>query len=57
MNVALIGTGLMGRPMALRLLAAGHRLTVFNRTRSKAAELAAHGAVVADRPAASPSSK
>ncbi|MFP5286629.1 MAG: NAD(P)-dependent oxidoreductase, partial [Thermoanaerobaculia bacterium] len=36
-----------GRPMAERLLAAGHELTVYNRTREKAEALAASGASVA----------
>ncbi len=40
----------MGAPMARRLLAAGHSLTVWNRTRAKAEALAADGARVADTP-------
>jgi len=48
MKIAWIGTGLMGRPMAERLLAAGHEVTVWNRTREKAEALAGAGAVVAD---------
>lgn len=48
MRIAWIGTGLMGRPMAERLLAAGHEVTVYNRTREKAEALAASGASVAD---------
>lgn len=47
MRIAWIGTGLMGRPMAERLLAAGHEVTVYNRTREKAEALAASGASVA----------
>ena len=35
-KVAFIGLGVMGGPMAGHLLAAGHQLTVFNRTRSRA---------------------
>jgi 2-hydroxy-3-oxopropionate reductase len=46
-SIALLGTGLMGLPMARRLLAAGHRLTVWNRDPSKAAPLANEGARVA----------
>jgi 3-hydroxyisobutyrate dehydrogenase len=38
----------MGRPMALNLVKAGFKLTVFNRTRSKTEPLAAAGADVAD---------
>jgi 3-hydroxyisobutyrate dehydrogenase-like beta-hydroxyacid dehydrogenase len=52
MNVAFIGLGRMGSAMARNLLRAGHRLTVYNRTRSKADPLAAEGAVLADSPAA-----
>lgn len=47
MDIALIGTGLMGGPMAERLLAAGHDLTVYNRTRDKALALREQGATVA----------
>src|SRR5690606_855240 len=49
-SLCLLGCGLMGAPMARRLLAAGHSLTVWNRTRAKAEALAAHGARVADTP-------
>ena len=52
MKVALLGTGLMGTPMARRLLAAGHELTVFNRTAEKAKQLASDGARVAATPSA-----
>jgi len=47
-TIALLGTGLMGAPMARRLIAAGARLSVWNRSRQKAEPLAADGAVVAD---------
>ena len=40
MKVGLIGLGNMGIPMAANLLVAGHRVTVYNRTKSKADELA-----------------
>jgi 3-hydroxyisobutyrate dehydrogenase len=46
-----IGTGRMGYPMAERLLRAGHRLRVWNRTRAKAEPLAALGATLCDGPA------
>lgn len=52
MNVGFLGLGNMGRPMAANLMAAGHRLTVYNRTRSRADDLAANGAEVAETPAA-----
>src|SRR5687767_15179964 len=41
MHLGFIGLGQMGRPMAERLKAAGHRLKVYNRTRS-APEIAAN---------------
>ncbi len=47
-KVALLGTGLMGFPMARNLASAGIPLTVWNRTRAKAEPLEAHGAAVAD---------
>ncbi len=49
-QIAFLGTGLMGGPMATNLLKAGFSVTVWNRTRSKAEALEAHGAVVADTP-------
>ncbi|HEX7967636.1 MAG TPA: NAD(P)-dependent oxidoreductase [Stellaceae bacterium] len=51
MEVGLIGLGHMGLPMARRLLKAGHRVIVYNRTRSKAEALASEGAQIAERPA------
>jgi 3-hydroxyisobutyrate dehydrogenase-like beta-hydroxyacid dehydrogenase len=51
LHVAVVGLGKMGEPIARRLLAAGHDLTVWNRTREKASPLAEQGAHVADRPA------
>jgi 3-hydroxyisobutyrate dehydrogenase-like beta-hydroxyacid dehydrogenase len=35
-KVAFLGLGVMGQPMAAHLLAAGHQVTVYNRTMSKA---------------------
>ena len=49
-KIGFIGLGLMGRPMALNLLKAGHHLTVWNRTASRAQELVAAGAVLAKNP-------
>ncbi len=49
-TLAFLGIGLMGKPMATRLLQAGYPLTAWNRTRSKADALAAFGARVADTP-------
>lgn len=48
--VALLGTGIMGEPMARRLLGAGLSLRVWNRTASKAEPLAEAGATVAASP-------
>ncbi|HZP45510.1 MAG TPA: NAD(P)-dependent oxidoreductase [Candidatus Binataceae bacterium] len=49
--IGFIGTGQMGLPMALNLLAAGFELKVWNRTPSKADELIAKGAQRASSPA------
>jgi len=48
--IGFIGTGIMGRSMAGHLLAAGHPLHVFNRTRSKAEPLVERGACWHDAP-------
>lgn len=50
LRIALLGCGLMGQPMARRLLAAGHEVYAWNRTFSKAQALAADGAVACDTP-------
>ncbi|AYZ65509.1 NAD(P)-dependent oxidoreductase [Burkholderia multivorans] len=52
MEVGFCGPGLMGAPMIRHLLAAGHRVGVWNRTRAKSEALAADGARVADTPRA-----
>lgn len=44
--IAFLGIGLMGKPMASRLLQAGYKVTAWNRTRSKADELVPLGAMV-----------
>jgi 3-hydroxyisobutyrate dehydrogenase-like beta-hydroxyacid dehydrogenase len=49
-KIGLIGLGLMGRPMGMNLLKAGHSLTVWNRTASRADELVAAGATLAKSP-------
>jgi 3-hydroxyisobutyrate dehydrogenase-like beta-hydroxyacid dehydrogenase len=51
-TVGWIGTGRMGYQLVLRLLSAGYQVTACNRTRAKAEPLAAHGAAIADSPAA-----
>jgi 3-hydroxyisobutyrate dehydrogenase len=51
-RLGFIGVGLMGKPMCLRLLAAGYALTVWNRSRDKLPPVTAKGARAADSPAA-----
>ena len=51
MKVAFLGLGKMGLAMSARLLEAGHRLTVWNRTPQRAQPLVAAGAVRAATPA------
>jgi len=50
-RVGVIGLGLMGRPMAERLVAAGHRVVVHNRSRGAVDALVAAGATAAASPA------
>lgn len=50
MKVSFLGTGLMGRPMAERLLRAGYDLYVYNRTISKTEPLKEKGASVIANP-------
>jgi 3-hydroxyisobutyrate dehydrogenase len=50
-SVAVLGTGIMGAPMARNLARAGLEVRVWNRTRSRAEPLAEDGAAVADSPA------
>ena len=49
--IAFIGVGLMGRGMARSLIRRGHTVCIYNRTRSKAEEVAELGGTVADTPA------
>jgi 3-hydroxyisobutyrate dehydrogenase-like beta-hydroxyacid dehydrogenase len=50
-KLGFVGLGIMGRPMARNLMRAGYELVLYNRTRSKAEELAAElGAKVAEIP-------
>ena len=51
LQVGFIGLGVMGRSMAGHLLAAGHRLAVYTRTRASAEGLLAAGARWAETPA------
>ncbi len=53
MNVGFIGLGVMGYPMAGHLQAAGHSVTVFNRSRERAVDwVREHGGDLAVTPAA-----
>ena len=52
MQVGFIGIGRMGSGMAANLLAAGHTLTVYNRSPAKAQPLVDKGAALADTPGA-----
>ena len=51
-KLGFIGIGYMGRPIAQRLLAAGFRLTAYDRHRTKAEELIQYGGTVAESVAA-----
>lgn len=51
-TIGFIGLGVMGLPMATRLLNAGYSLRVYNRTKEKAQSLIAKGTVWCDSPAA-----
>jgi 3-hydroxyisobutyrate dehydrogenase len=50
-RVAVLGTGVMGAPMARNLLKAGFQVRVWNRTPDKARVVAAEGAELAETPA------
>ncbi len=50
-NIGFIGLGVMGKPMAKHLIAAGYHLTVHNRSRGAVDELVAAGAIAAASPA------
>ena len=51
MKLGYIGIGLMGKPMVLRLLVAGHEVTVWNRSKEKLALVLEKGAKAAGSPA------
>jgi 2-hydroxy-3-oxopropionate reductase len=50
MRIGFVGLGIMGKPMAKNLLAAGHHVVVSSRNPATAAELSASGATTADSP-------
>ena len=51
MRIGFLGLGKMGTPMALRLLAAGHELSVWNRSEERTKPLIHEGAIAAATPA------
>jgi len=51
LRIGFIGLGNMGTPMALRLMAAGHELSVWNRTEERTKPLLREGAIAAATPA------
>ncbi|HEX4756659.1 MAG TPA: NAD(P)-binding domain-containing protein [Terracidiphilus sp.] len=51
MKVGFLGLGNMGTPMALRLLVAGHELSVWNRSEERIKPLIREGAIAAGTPA------
>jgi 3-hydroxyisobutyrate dehydrogenase-like beta-hydroxyacid dehydrogenase len=51
MRIGFLGTGNMGTQMAMRLIAAGHELAVWNRTEGRAEPLIREGAIAAATPA------
>ena len=51
-NIAFIGIGIMGSPMAQNLLKAGYSVAVYTRTKSKAQSVIEAGGLWADSPAA-----
>ena len=51
MRVGFLGTGNMGTPMGMRLIAAGHELSVWNRSEGRAKPLIHEGAIAAGTPA------
>lgn len=50
-KIGFIGTGVMGASIVMHLLNAGHDVTIYTRTKSKAADLIAAGAKWAETPA------
>ncbi len=50
MNIGIIGIGFLGKAVAIRLLNTGHKVIVYNRTKSKTDSLKNLGAIVANTP-------
>lgn len=51
MKIGFLGTGLMGEPMAEKILKANHQVIAYNRTKSKLEPLKTAGAEIAESPA------
>lgn len=51
MRIGFLGTGVMGTPIGLRLIAAGHELAVWNRSEGRTKPLIHEGAIAAGTPA------
>jgi 3-hydroxyisobutyrate dehydrogenase-like beta-hydroxyacid dehydrogenase len=51
MNIGYVGIGIMGKPMALNLLRAGHALFIYNRTPAKCEDLVGQGATLCENAA------
>jgi 3-hydroxyisobutyrate dehydrogenase len=49
-KIGVIGTGLMGAPMTLRLMSSGHRVWIYNRTQSRLKHLELAGAIPCNTP-------
>lgn len=49
-EIGIIGTGILGTAVGIRLLKSGFNLTVYNRTKEKTAELKKNGATVVESP-------
>ncbi|MDH3618015.1 MAG: NAD(P)-dependent oxidoreductase [Nitrosopumilus sp.] len=50
MKIGLIGTGMLGNAVGMRLLQSGYQLTAFNRTKEKTNELKKNGAQIVSTP-------
>lgn len=50
-TIAFLGTGIMGAPMAVHLLRAGHHVFCYNRTPAKAAAVVEAGGILCESPA------
>lgn len=50
LKVGFVGTGIMGKPMAMNLMKAGYTVNVYNRTKEKTKELVEKGATLCESP-------